>query len=56
MFDILYVQGIRGEEANLMNAILIDRKKVLLRVVNHIPHMLEAIIGAQTENVDDVFD
>ena len=39
-----------------MNAILIDRKKVLLRVVNHIPHILEAIIGVQTENVDDVFD
>ena len=45
MFDILYVQGVRGEEANLMNAILLDRKKVLSRVVNNITHVFEAVPG-----------
>ena len=45
----------KGEEANLMNAILLDRKKVLSKVVNSITHLFEAETGFHTENLDHVF-
>lgn len=55
IFDILYVKGPKGEECNLLNVKLRDRKTVLKRVVKPIKHKFEVIGGHETTNVEDVF-
>eukprot|EP01022_Parablepharisma_sp_SALTPOND_P011968 TRINITY_DN15277_c0_g1_i1.p1 TRINITY_DN15277_c0_g1~~TRINITY_DN15277_c0_g1_i1.p1 ORF type:complete len:732 (-),score=68.46 TRINITY_DN15277_c0_g1_i1:510-2705(-) len=56
VFDILYVQGNKGEEANLMNATLRDRKMVLNRVVRSIPHVFEVVQGEETDKLEIIYD
>lgn len=55
VFDILYVHGFHGEEANLMGGILSDRKMVLSRVIRPVPHVLEVIKGTPVQEIDKVY-
>jgi ATP-dependent DNA ligase len=54
IFDILYVRGFRGEECNMMNLKLADRRKVLKRVVRTIPMHVELVEVVETSNFDDI--
>ncbi len=54
IFDILYVRGFRGEECNMMNLKLGDRRKVLKRVVKTIPMHVELVNVIETNNFEDV--
>ena len=56
IFDILYVQGKQGEEANLMNAVLEDRKMVLERVVKHEPHLVEIVKGMDADSLETIYE
>lgn len=55
IFDILYVKGPKGEECNLLNVKLKDRKMVLKRVIKNIKQKFEVVTGHETTNVDDIF-
>lgn len=55
VFDILYVKGPKGEECNLMNVSLKDRKMVLKRVLKPIPHQIEVVAGVDTTDIERVF-
>jgi DNA ligase-4 len=54
VFDILYIQGKQGEEANLMNAVIQDRKMVLSRVVKSVPTYLEVVTGKIATKMEEV--
>ena len=55
IFDILYVKGPAGEDCNLMNVSLKDRKMVLKRIIKPIPMLLEIVTGKETENIEEIF-
>jgi len=55
VFDILFVKGPKGEECNLMNVGLKDRRTVLRRVLNPVPHVVEVVEGVETTDVELIF-
>jgi len=55
IFDILFVKGPKGEECNLMNVSLKDRRKVLRKVVTPVPHVVEIVEGVETTDVELIF-
>jgi len=55
IFDILFVKGPKGEECNLMNVSLKDRRKVLRKVVTPVPHVVEVVEGVETTDVEMIF-
>jgi DNA ligase-4 len=56
VFDILYVKGFRGEECNMMNLKLGDRRKVLKRVIKPIPMHLELVSAIESNNFEDIIN
>lgn len=54
IFDILYLISPRGEEYSLSKATLMERKKVLERVITPIPNRIEIISSKETNNVDEI--
>mmetsp|Transcript_60733 Transcript_60733/g.69397 ORF Transcript_60733/g.69397 Transcript_60733/m.69397 type:complete len:784 (+) Transcript_60733:504-2855(+) len=56
VFDILYILGHKGEEANLMNARLNERRTILKRVVTTVRNVFEIVSAKETSRVNDIFD
>ena len=52
VFDLLYVKGYQNEECNAMQLKLIDRKKILSRIIKSEKFSIEFIEGSQTNNIE----
>lgn len=54
IFDILYIKGQKGEECNMMNLKLSDRRKVLQRIIKPVPNHLELVYTVQTDSFEQL--
>jgi len=55
IFDVLYVKSLKGDEINLMDHQLKDRKAVLRKIIKTKKHQLECVEGRQTTDINIVF-
>lgn len=51
----MYVKGPQGEECNLLNVKLSDRKTVLKRIIKNKRHQIEFVEGLQSKNPDIIY-
>ena len=54
IFDILYVKSDQGEECNLMGLKLVDRKKVLKRILVPEKNLIEPAENFETTNLEEI--
>lgn len=54
VFDILYVKGLKGEECNMMNLKLSDRRKILEKIIKPIEHHMELSRSVYTETFEEL--
>jgi len=55
IFDVLYVKSLKGDEINLMEHQLKDRKAVLRKIIKNKQNQLECVLGTVTSDINKVF-